>query len=140
MKTAAFFLAALLLIATAVAGQSPAGPDGDWRVTRFVLAPYPEMAASDAKDWVGKQALIAKNRIVFDGAVCKTEGFERKRIDPVKYFESFDTDPNLFAACGQEATLMRTQCEETPFSEFLWLGGDRLVVFWEGAFFVLTRD
>jgi hypothetical protein len=139
-KRIAFFVFVMLLIATAGLAQTPTGPDGDWRVTRFVLAPFPEMSEADAKAWIGKQAQISKNRIVFDGAVCKTEGFERRRIDPVKYFESFDTDPNLFEACGQEATFMRTQCEETPFSEFLWLGGDRLIIFWEGAFFVLTKD
>jgi len=137
------FLFVMLLSASAGLAQAPSGltgPDGEWRVARYVLAPFPEMAEADAATWIGKQARIAKDRIVFDGSVCKTEGYERKRLDPVKYFESFDTDPNLFSACGQEAELMRTKCEETPFSEFLWLGGDRLVVFWEGVFFVLTKD
>jgi hypothetical protein len=139
---ARFVLVALVALAAATQAfaQTPPGPDGDWRVVRFVFAPYPEMSEADAKTWIGKQAVVAKNRIVFDGAVCKTEGFERKRVDPVKYFESFDTDPNLLEACGQEAVLVRTKCEETPFTEFVWLGGDKLVLFWEGAFFVLTKN
>lgn len=128
---------------------------GSWTVTKYIFADISAMTDKIAKEWLGKKATVEKvihfpyydipsYKDIFDQTYCGYIDNRRLYPDTIvsteKHFQQFKINYHSLGINKNNILLVRTACADTPFKEIIIKNDSELIIYWDGTFFVLTRD
>ncbi|MEI8197103.1 MAG: hypothetical protein WCI73_14490 [Phycisphaerae bacterium] len=134
--------AVILIAAAALSCTSNRKPEifGKWTITGFKFGGISALGEPEARQMVGKVAVITAHEITFDGTTSPLTRLETHRADAADYFaDGYRTTPETVGIMAKDVRIVTTDCSLAPFSEFIQLSDARLMVSIEGVFFILAR-
>lgn len=114
-------------------------PTGTWHVQSVVFHQLSAISDNEAETLSAITVKIFASRIEF-GSSAWEPTFMNTALEPLDEYldREYRTTRADLGVGGAVACVVTTDCEGTPFSEFVSLG-DQLLLCWDGVFLILRR-
>lgn len=124
---------------------------GIWTIKQFYFAQISAMDEKTASEWLNKDLIInskthfnfdkikAYKNVFKDENECEIINIKSPEITkPSNYFDTI-RDPLSDLKINGVIKIFKTKCKDNPFSEFVLTENNRIIIHWDGVFFVLVK-
>ncbi|MGH4140228.1 hypothetical protein [Clostridium sp.] len=114
---------------------------GVWKVESYAYSAVSKMLEEEAKEWIGKKAYFAEQKIVLPDDKCEKPEFKIKSVDTKTYlYNNYKSYMEDLRINQNEIKIITITSNQNYFRDIIKIDDSKIVLIKDGVFFFLSKQ
>ena len=112
---------------------------GTWVVSSYRSAPISALTDEESDEWIGKKLILASERASFEGELFPKPEYMISQVSVGKLLDRWPGGAEALQLREEFVPVLQLSRDIRPVATLLVASDDRLLTYWDGVVFELTR-